>query len=394
MTSRWATIVAGLLLPLLPAAHAAGLQISQFAYNSPDLLVFVDRGEGAPAVANNPGTAPMKAALGERTLQVKSAVAWRPESGVAVVVAVDVSGSMRTVNFPAIMRALAGVLDSLPPASSVALMTIGAAVQVQTPFGPVAAARSALDQLVADAPETALNEGVLRAQQLAAMQQHGKASPALPLRRIVVLVTDGLDESKRAIGSVEMLNAVQVGDVPVYTAAVTNSRQRVAGLEPLANVARASGGSFVQTSPARVADELAALVRDALRVDLVTIDCRPCTRDGMARKLQLSMPSGSAIVSDVRDVRLFAEPRAETTVRPAPEPKDERDWFTRFKQQVERVMPWRLFLALLFLLVPTAGTGGYVYRRQIKIVVYRWLRLPPPPPPTTSVDPLDALRHE
>lgn len=380
---RFGAVVLGLALGS-SAAHSANLEISQLAFRPPNLLVFVDRGESPP-----PLSARVKedgrVAWGATKLSVQQAGRWNPASGVSVVVAVDVSASMKSADFPAIQRALGAALSTLPGPSKAALLTIGSTISVPVPFGAVDAVRAAVDGLAPDTPNTALNHGVLRAQALA-MEERAD----LPLRRFVLLVTDGMDDDKKEIGSSEMLTQVQNGEVPIFMAAVpSKTRAQQGGLQALGHVARASGGDFVRSSPERLAHDLRGLLAQAMRVDVLTVECKQCVRDGEARVLQVVLPQGGGTVSGVRTFRLVdpvaaaasaVVPRASEPVPPAPTPAREAppaprlSLIEQIKIKVELILPWRFFLALLGLFVPALFVGGYVYRQPIRhffIAVFR-----------------------
>jgi hypothetical protein len=349
------------------AACAAGLEVNQFAYRSPDLMVFIARTDAG--AEPSPSGLVASAALGSNPMRVRSLEPWNAANGATIVVAVDVSGSMKSVNFKEVQRALDQALGSLPALSRAALLTIGAQVQVPVDFGPMSMVRGRLLELTADAPETALNEGLLRAQRLAV-----QGRPELPLRRFVLLVTDGVDESKKAIGTAEMLTKVENSEVPIYMVAVTQAapRQRPAGLEPLASVARASRGAFVQTTPAKLGDDLKAMLLEAMRVDLLTLDCRDCVRDGAVRTLQVKLSQGTSAVSGVREARLLHDPMPVVSPPPPDLGPEKSFWDKLFDWLGVTERIGKLIVALLALLLPAAAAaGGYVYRERIRLIVFR-----------------------
>jgi len=343
--------------------NAASLRISQLADRSPDLMVFLAADASAePRSVTKEGA---KAALGKLTLGVKDAKPWNQKDGASVVVAVDVSSSMKAVDFPAIQRALAEVLAGLPPSSKSALLTIGTDAKTEVEFGPVDAVRQAVGGLAPEATRTALNEGILAAQALAARGING-----LPLRRFVLLVTDGFDDSKRAVGSNEVISGVAHGDIPIFVIAVTG-KQRSAGLEPLGQMARASGGGFIQTTPSRVAEDLKALVAEALRVDLLTVDCTACPRDGEVRMVQISVIRNGGEVTVARGTWLFAaspplQPPPFADVKPRPPAPPDHDWLAKVQLKLKVVWPWPLWqlAVLLLLLLASAVAGGMVLWRK------------------------------
>ena len=359
-----AVLVAGATL-----AHAAIVQISQIADQPPDLAVFLAAGGLAPAaVSASQGAAggPASAAFGSVPLKVKSLTAWDPASGVALVVALDVSASIGVANFETLKRHLGTVLTRLPARSQVALLAIGAEVRTVRPFGPLASALGpALDGLVPDSPETALYESVLAAQQLAA-----KAGPNLPLRRMVLLLTDGIDDSRRGFGREEVLRKIAAGDAPVYALGISPEKPSAAqreAIKALAQIARASGGAFVQSTAVQAEERLTLLMGQAMRAELLTLDCSACVRDGVARPLQISMQQRDATLTDSRELRLNALPApgpggtsasAVKTVGPASgasEPTP-RPW------DFKLIKPWVWTVPVLVL----AGLGGLVWARQRK----------------------------
>ena len=295
-------LAAGLLMALCAvAACASGLRINQVADQAPDLAVFLS---GLPAPgAGAPTATAASAALAGTPLRVKSLVPWDPASAVAIVVAVDVSASMER-DFEALKRALGGLAGRLPAGSQVSLMTIGAQVSPAQPFGLVPPWLTALSGLKADAPETALYEAIIAAQQAA-----GTGGPALPLRRLVLVVTDAMDDSKRGFSSEEVLRQISEGDAPVLALAVAPDvppRVQRESMKALASIARASGGAFMQSTVARASQNLDLLLADGLRTQLLTLDCTACPRDGVVRSLQVSVQMAGGAPTNARAVRLLA----------------------------------------------------------------------------------------
>lgn len=385
----WLRAVAAFLL-LLSTLHAqaAGLQISQLGYRSPDLLVFVDRGSGAPSLRSSSNWT-ATAALGTRTLNISSVERWDESSGVAIVVAFDVSGSMRSVNFQTIQQVVSEMLGRLPAGSRAALVTIGAKVQAPVTFGPISAVIDALKGLSANDPETALNEGVLRGRDLAMVLR-----PDLPLRRMVLLVTDGVDESKKAIGSPEMLAKAESGEVPIFVVAVTKALPRplqASGLEPLARVARASGGGFIQTTPKTLSTDLKALMSDAMRVDLAVVGCLDCARDGQERRLRVSLTQGIATVSGERAVTLFPDRHAIDPVIPPKIPVEQdppSSWWQKLHFLLKLALAITISLPVVYFYRKTIvlyinRMFGYVSKKTNSVVV---LSAPPLSQPPRSVD--------
>jgi hypothetical protein len=355
-------------------AGAADLQISQVADRSADLAVFLSGANLPAAAASAPSaaSASFSAALGDRALRVKSSTPWDAASGVSLVVALDVSASIGSANFDAIKRDLTTVLGTLPPHSQVALLAIGADVRPVRPFGPPAAAIGALDTLVPDAPETALYESLLVAQQLA-----NKAAPDLPLRRMVLVLTDGMDDSRHGFGLEEVLPKISQGDVPVFALALAPQRTPVAqreAIKALAQIARASGGDTIQSTTAAAGGNLGALMRDALRAQLLTLDCSACKRDSVVRSLDVSLRQRDVTVTASRPLHLsvlppgVAQPPASVPVSGLGGASGAHKSVTKegaAKSPWDRLSAWLGLPGLaMALAIAAAGIGAVVWKRR------------------------------
>lgn len=361
-------------LAALPA-WAAPLQISQVADRAPDLAVFLS-GSGMPATPAG-GTAPLiTAALGDAGLPLKSAGAWDRAQGLSLVVAMDVSKSLGAAGVQALRSGVLAVLPKLPPRSQVALLAIGAEVRTVRGFGPAAGwGEAELSTLGADAPETALYEGMLTAQELAA-----RAADTLPLRRAVLLLTDGLDDSRKGFGREEALRKAAQADAPVFALVLVPARmspQQREDIKVLAQIARASGGNLLQSTTAELDRNLQRLLDEAQQVQLLTLDCKACLRDGVPRTLQLGVKYSDVTLQDTRSVRLVAAPAAAVEpARPvasaasatpaasqpasAPAPVREDGWLQRLLARLATLAIWHW----LVLAAAVIGVAWLIQQRK------------------------------
>ncbi|WP_286373725.1 FHA domain-containing protein [Variovorax saccharolyticus] len=219
-------------------------------------------------------------------------------------ITLDVSASIGKPNFDTVKRHVVALLAKLPPSSRVALIAIGKDVRVVRRFGLPSDIASAVDGLVPDSPETALYEAVLAAQDLAA-----RAGPSLPLRRLVLVLTDGIDDSRKGFSREEALRKIAEGDAPVFALALSPAKPPAAQLDAiksLAQIARTSGGAFVQSTAAEAGDNLWVLMSQAMATQLLTLDCSACVRDGVVRTLQVSMQQREGVATTSRELRLTA----------------------------------------------------------------------------------------
>lgn len=190
---------------------------------------------------------------------------------VAVVLAIDASGSMEGAPMEQAKEAAGRFLGGLAPGDSVSVLTFHTIVAVLQPFTQdVAVAAQTIASLQA-AGATVLYEATAQSVRLAAQADTS--------RRAVVLLSDGLDHGS-AISREDALAPARTLGVPVYTIGLGEEIDR-AFLQELADASR---GRFVETpSP----DGLAALyqeVAEALRGQyVVTLDAS-----------QLSLPQAEA----------------------------------------------------------------------------------------------------
>lgn len=303
-------------------AHGTTLQISQVAETPPDLAVFISGGPVSQRSTNTATDPTISAAWGSASLPIKSSMPWEAKTGVSLVIALDASASIGKRDFEIVRRQVAGLVAKLPSLSRVALIGIGTNVRVLQHFGPASEIPAALETLVPDSSETALYEGVLFAQELAA-----QTAPSLPLRRLVFVVTDGIDDSRKGFSREEALKKIEEGGAPIFALALAPARPPAAQLEAiktLAQIARASGGAFVQSTAADVGGNLEALLNQAMQTQLLMLDCSACLRDGSARPLQVSVRQrdGGPLTGsrELRLVALPAKPRPAESEPPPPKP--------------------------------------------------------------------------
>lgn len=163
---------------------------------------------------------------------------FRQRSGLSLVLAIDVSGSMRGEKINAARRGADRFLAALDERDYCALMTFGN--QVRWPVEEFTNARQALQAklgtLQAGDARTVLHEALLRAAQKA------KGAPT-PYTAIVVL-TDGEDEGSNATLD-QVIAESRANDVPVYTLGFGDRIDA----RSLARVATATGGRFQAATP-------------------------------------------------------------------------------------------------------------------------------------------------
>jgi VWFA-related protein len=187
-----------------------------------------------------------------------SEVAVQPLSatghGVALVLAIDTSGTMRGEPFERAKEGAQSVLERLRPQDKVAIVAFAEDVRVVSDFDQLRPeARAALRHLEID-PEksqrTVLYDGAYRAVELL------RTAPGLPRRRVVALLSDGKDGGSHRAR--EELLASAKGDLvqpAVSFYSIGYARFGSEGLEEMRRIAGETGGDYLEaTSAGHVTD--------------------------------------------------------------------------------------------------------------------------------------------
>ena len=213
---------------------------------------FVARIVDLPASAGGGGQAVSPASISQVTAAVNSDI------GVAVVLAVDVSGSMEGDPLAQAREASRTFVEGLAPIDSVALVTFGDAV---TPVLNFTTDRGAVFAAL-DSLQAVGNTALYQATSVSAFV----AASAQSQRKAVILLSDGVDFGNRSAVSrdASLSQAAAIG-APFFTIGLGSDIDR-AYLEALA---QGTGGRFLETPTAEGLSELYRAIGDFLRSQYV-----------------------------------------------------------------------------------------------------------------------------
>ena len=331
------------------------IQISQVADLNSELAVYF-RSEGlTKGVSLESMTKEYEVTLGQQSLRVTSIdQQLSPDSGLAVVLAIDVSASLNNQSFSKIKSGCIDLVSRLPKNSQVAVIAVGNEAKLVSKFTlDLKAVRGFIEALAPSDQETSLYESILASQEI-----FNQVGQTLPLRRAVVVITDGLDDSHRGYSKEEVLRKIAEGTSPVYSIGLLkpqgHSGQKDA-LRVLAELSRTSGGSFNQATEATVEDIIRNVDKSLINAWLVKVDCKTCVRDGAVKRLQLLHRAENSLVSDSRDVRLF--PIIPSAVVNPPPSVVELTWYAKAWQwwQAKTLgypwLPWVVGAVLTVMLI-------------------------------------------
>lgn len=231
---------------------------------------------------------------------------------IAVVLAIDVSGSMEGGALTEAKTASRSFLEALAPEDTVAVVTFSNTVSTVLPFtSDRAAAVAAIDALVADGA-TALYEATSESVRQAAAVESS--------RHAVVLLSDGLDNGS-ALAREDALAAAETLRVPVFAIGLGNDIDRVY-LQALAD---ASGGGFTETTTpeglAQLYLEVGELLRGQYVVSIDATDLELAVSE--AATLRVEATIGAVTAGDERLIcpqRLCVALRRHTAAGPRSRP--------------------------------------------------------------------------
>jgi len=248
-----------------------------------------------------------------KPVSVRSVVRAEDASvGIAVVLAIDTSLSMQPV-IEAARTGAGGVLDGLAPDDRAAIISFADGVVIVRPLTDDAAALDdGLDSLVADGP-TALHDAVLEAVAIAG---------GAPLdRRVVILLTDGLDDGSTASRG-DALAAAATSGVPIYALGFGAETDE----ELLRDLATASDGSVLLAPDAAAMLAAYEAFASVLRSQyIVEFEPAPAGTEA-ARQLEVTVTAAGVSAAAVRSYTsgrstvALAAPPAQPAVETAPLP--------------------------------------------------------------------------
>ncbi len=179
-----------------------------------------------------------------------------PEGGPPAIVGlvIDSSGSLSAADLDHTKALAAGILESLPTGSEVAVFSFDDQSRLLLPrTTSTDEVRKAVDGIRIAGRFTALNDALYDA------SRYLRDAP--PARKAIVLVTDGLDENS-ALHLDDALKVAQETSIPVFAVGVGRIQERV-----LRRIAKLTGGAYVAGSEATgsvLATQIAALPEPAV----------------------------------------------------------------------------------------------------------------------------------
>ncbi|MEI6414247.1 MAG: VWA domain-containing protein [Pseudomonadota bacterium] len=328
--SPWLLLLLAIASTTVSAGTPTDIAISQTLTEGPAMTAYVAVTDEAGTAVTGIEASQIRGTVGSHVAEVKSLIPFANSGeGVAYIFLVDISRSLSGERFEQIKKALRSWIATLGTHDRVALLSFGTGVQTRLDFTrDIAALNAAIDGLALTDRQTFLHQALVRGMALG--RQHAEG---LPTRRVIVILTDGIDDAAGGVTEQEVSARMAEGPVPLYAIGFSSVHDRIkreAGLKLLGRFARQSGGMFVEAGRDDLATTYAAMKKRIHEVYRATLRCAACVLDGNRYRLQLSLVSAGLTLNDGVDVRLYPLPpqavpeatpatgRAPATTTPTP----------------------------------------------------------------------------
>ncbi len=227
--------------------------------------------------------------------------------GVAYILLVDISRSLKEDQFILIRKALNAWIDAMTGNDRASIMTFGTDVNVVQDF---TADKEALKAKVALLKPTD-NDTQLHLGLAKAMEMGGRTDPDLPNRRVIVTMSDGHDDFAGGMTKQEVLDRIKEDRVPIYAIGLyiqPDTRKKEEYLKVLGEFARTSGGAYYKAGGKPLEEMYSQMQKGIRRVFIAMLSCDTCNADGRVYRLQINLARGAKSMTHGVDLRLLPTP--------------------------------------------------------------------------------------
>lgn len=310
--------------------------ISQAFAEGKDITVYLEVRDAADAFVPGLSADQLRATVGAHSAEIESIAPFAAtDDGVTYLFLVDISKSLSQPRFEEIKAALNNWVDALRPQDRAGLMTFGTSV---TTLAEPTGDQTKLKELIKDLKPTDDNTAFYRALH-DGMKLAVRRGDSLPNRRVIVTLTDGVNDIDGEVLREEVKDLIETDPVPIYAIAYAPKGVSAAalaqGLDDLGLFARTSGGVRIAADAASDLPATFAALRQRI-AEVYTLDlrCESCVADGGRHALIVTLTDqGGTVLSDRLSIIMPPEaptppppePETETQVEPEQEPEVEEE---------------------------------------------------------------------
>ncbi len=309
----------GLLTSLPSRAEDPGsFRISQASVRLPQITAWLEVLTTADQFVPDMAVSQLTASIGTRPAQIQSITPFSETGeGMAAVLLVDISKSLKPAQFDKLREALLAWVDAMSEKDRTAILTFGTGVRQEMDFSAdKAALKETIGRLNATDTDTQLHRGLVEA-----MSVKNRTDPDLPLRRIIITLSDGRDDYAAGLRREEVLAAMQTDRIPLFAIGFSPppaTPQKDADMKKLGEFARASGGALLKAENTSFPEMITRLRDRIQQVYVARVVCDACQADNAVHRLQMNLTAGQRAFTDGLDLRLIrvAEPEPVATPHP------------------------------------------------------------------------------
>jgi hypothetical protein len=358
-----AVMVMAALIPVAgrvaAAEEVASFRISQTVAAPPNLIAYLE--------ILSPGNTlvPVKqeqlsAALGSSPLDILKLNRFQDQAdGVAYILLVDISKSLKEKEFAQMRQMLADLIDMMGPKDRAGIVTFGQEVRQELNFtADKNALKAVINQLKPADMNTQLHRGLI-----GALEMGRRTDPDLPARRAIITLSDGQDDFAGGATKQEVLNHFKTDPVPIYAIGFyppPKKPSKEEALKTLGEFARSSGGSYFRAEAGAfgvVYEQIWQRIND---VYVATLAYKKGPWDGAVHYLQMDLATGPQALRAGMDIRL-------PSWTPAAAGTGSKTWWNFLPDWKiwGKVMPgWVYGSAILALLAIGVALGLLMYQRR------------------------------
>lgn len=283
----------------------ANLKLSQARANLPAVVAYLDIRDAQGSAVGDLRPDQFRTTLGDKTTTLESLIPFENTGeGVAYIFLVDVSKSIKPDFFARIRGALNDWVDALGSADRMAVLSFGETVEQVADFThDQADLKAKIADLKPADKYTALHKALIQA-----MQMGQRADAKLPNRRVIVVLSDGLDDLFGGPTRDEVTHQMQADRVPIYAIGLDKppvTGKNKEGIDALGRFARESGGDYVSSADLPIEQVYAELRTHIKEVVRAQLQCPDCRGDGNIQRLQFTLQAAGLALSDGLDMRVF-----------------------------------------------------------------------------------------
>ena len=291
------------------ASEAVSFRTTQASVQLPDITTWLDitdeKGQKIEAVKPEQ----LSATVGSYPAEVKAVKPFSElHQGTAFIFLIDISKSLKPQAFGQLQTALKTWVDGMHEQDRAALISFGSQVKVLQDFSAdKGALKQRVDTLAPSDMDTFLYQGLVQAFELGRRQDAD-----LPKRRVIVVLTDGIDDAAGGVTKEEVLLQMTENRIPIYAigfAVPPFTQDKEKGLKELGVLARTSGGHFLKADSMPLTEAYALQKERIVNSYEVHLVCNDCKAEGQLSRLNVTFNDGNRTLSDGLDLRLIPQPK-------------------------------------------------------------------------------------